>query len=105
MKIEPGLIRALFKVRDKAVANKDYDSFASTQVEPNLPNVYTPGYLELDELRTEVLSINPVDESSVAVKVFVKEMYRRASEHVRFAFIIYSLSKTENGWRIYAATI
>lgn len=86
-------IKSIFKTRDDAVSNKDYEQFASTQVD-NISNASISGYLSSKELKTEVLHV--AEDTELKKVVFVKENYGTHS-----AFLLYYLVNTVNGWKIY----
>ena len=92
-------IEALFRTRDEAVRNKDRSLFLSSQVS-EIESGSSEGYLSLEDISTEVISIH--DESDIEKVVLVKETYyREPDENPRSSFLVYFLTNTVKGWRIY----
>ncbi|WP_045943821.1 hypothetical protein [Streptomyces sp. NRRL S-495] len=93
-------IRELFSLRDEAVRNKDADQLLSTQL-LELPYGSSEGYLSVDGMETEIISLQ--EDQGIAV-AFVKESYTPSPDgkkRNRTAFLIYFLVDTSRGWRIY----
>lgn len=86
-------ITKLFQTRDKAVLEKDYQQFASTQLQ-DLPNYSMSGYISCGQLKTEVLYV--VEDGELKKVAFVKEDYG-----IHSVFLIYYLVNTVEGWKIY----
>ena len=86
-------IKVLFMRRDEAVAKKDFEQFASTQLQ-NIPYASIEGYISCDKLETTVLFV--ANETELKKVVFVKEDYLNHT-----AFLLYYIVNTVNGWKIY----
>ncbi len=86
-------IKFLFQIRDAAVAQKDYEKFAATQIDA-IPNASVQGYISSGTLKTELLYA--IDDTELKKVAFVKEDYGTHS-----AFLLYYLINTINGWKIY----
>ena len=94
-------IKQLFKRRDEAIQNKDRAAFLSTQID-EIANSSVDGYLLLQKLESEVLSIYPEDDKDeLSRKVFVVETYYDGDKGTRQGFLIYYLINTKQGWKIY----
>ncbi len=91
-------IEALFEARDEAVRKDDRPLFLSAQVS-EIELGSSEGYLSLEELTTEVVHIH--DESEIEKVVLVKETYRESGKSPRSSFLLYFLTYTVQGWRIY----
>ena len=92
-------IEALFRTRDEAVRTQDRPLFLSTQISEIELNS-SEGYLSLEDITTEVLHIH--DESEIEKVVLVKETYhRQPDDNPRSSFLVYFLTNTVAGWRIY----
>jgi hypothetical protein len=93
-------IEALFRTRDEAVRKQDRSLFLSSQVS-EIEFGSSDGYLSLEDITTEVISIH--DESEIEKVVLVKEtFYRQPDENPRSSFLVYFLTNTVEGWRIYS---
>ena len=91
-------IETLFETRDEAVRKRDRPLFLSTQVsEVELGS--SEGYLSLEDITTDVLCIH--DESELEKVVLVRETYKHAGNSPRSSFLVYFLTCTIKGWRIY----
>lgn len=91
-------INKLFQTRNKAVKIKDKKLFLSTQLS-EIEESSSNGYLELDNLNSEVLNIHA--ENDLQKAVFVKETYFYREKGSSFAFLIYFLVDSIKGWKIY----
>jgi hypothetical protein len=94
-------IEALFSTRDEAVRKQDRSLFLSTQVS-EIEFGVSKGYLSLEDMTTEVIYIH--DESELENVVLVKETYKQpdeTDENPRSSFLVYFLTNTVKGWRIY----
>lgn len=89
------VIKALFRTRDQAVLEKDYQKFTSTQL-GEIPYFSISGYISCGQLKTEVLYI--AEDTKLKKVVFVKEDYGK-----HYVFLIYYLVETVDGWKIYDA--
>jgi hypothetical protein len=95
-------IEAIFETRGEAVRKEDRPLFLSTQVSEIELGGSSEGYLSLEDLITEVLYIH--DESELEKFVLVKETYKQSGKDPRSAFLLYFLTCTVKGWRIYNLT-
>jgi hypothetical protein len=86
-------IKKLFQTRDTAVAKKNYQQLAATQLH-DIPNASVNGYIYAGQLKTDVLHV--VEDTELKKVVFVKENYGTHS-----AFLLYFLVNTVDGWKIY----
>jgi|SRR3972149_8694965 len=86
-------VKSLFQTRDQAVAKKNKQLFASTQIQ-DIPYASISGYISCSSLETNVLNV--VDDTDFKKVVFVKENYG-----THWAFLLYYLVNTVNGWKIY----
>ncbi len=91
-------VQQLFRTRADAVRNRDVDLFLSTQIS-ELEFASTDGYLALSNIEPDVLYVH--EESDIERVVLVKETYKRPDKGDRAAFLLYFLTNTTNGWRIY----
>lgn len=87
----------LFQVRAAAVQKKDRSLLLSTQV-AEVPFAASEGYLALDDIAVEVLHVH--DVSDLERIALVKETYHRSAGE-RTAFLLYHLTATVQGWRIF----
>jgi hypothetical protein len=92
-------IEVLFETRDEAVRKEDRSLFLSTQIS-ELELGSSDGYLSLEDVTTEVLYVH--DESELEKVVLVKETYKHPGKSPRPSFLLYLLTHTVQGWRIYA---
>ena len=91
-------IQALFEARAAAVPAKDRSAFLATQVtEMDLGS--SDGYMTLQSLAIDVLYT--YDESDIEKVVLVKETYTRDDLPPRSSLLLYYLTRTVRGWRIY----
>ena len=88
----------LFEARARAVGAGDRSSFLSTQV-AEIELGSSDGYLVLKELAVEVLYEH--DESDLEKVVLVRETYTRDEASTRSSVVLYYLTHTVAGWRIY----
>lgn len=91
-------IVALFETRDEAVRKDDRPLFLSAQVS-EIELGSSEGYLSLEDLTTEVVYIH--DESELEKVVLAKETYKEPGKSPRSSFLLYFLTNTVQGWRIY----
>lgn len=94
----PSDLEDLFQARAEAISTKDERRFLSTQVS-EIEFAASSSYLSLDRMTAEVLCIH--DESPLEKVVFVKETYWPTDKSSRSSFLIYFLTNTVDGWRIY----
>jgi hypothetical protein len=87
----------LFQVRTAAIQKKDRDLLLSTQVS-EVPFAASEGYLALSDIAVEVLHVH--DVSDLERIALVKEVYQRSGGE-RTAFVLYHLTNTVKGWRIF----
>lgn len=92
-------IKALFKVRDKAVRTQNRELFLSTQLAEVEHLNSLAGYFDARTMVSEVLAIHP--KSDIEVVVFVKEMYVAEESDPTDGFVVYFLVRTTQGWKIY----
>jgi hypothetical protein len=92
-------IEHLFRTREEAVRKQDRPLFLSTQVSSEIVFGSSDGYLSLEDITTEVINI--YDESELEKVVFVKETYKQPDTNPRSSFLVYFLTNTVQGWRIY----
>jgi hypothetical protein len=91
-------VEALFRTRAEAVKKQDRSLFLSTQVsEIDLGS--SEGYLSLEEMTTDVLYVHA--ESELERIVLVKETYKRPNKDEHSSFLMYFLTQTIKGWRVY----
>lgn len=91
-------ISAIFGKRDEAVRKQDADLFLSTQLS-EIGFASSEGYLSTKDMATEILHVyGPTDGSAVA---FVRETYKPKDKPGRSAFVMYFLTDTRSGWKIY----
>lgn len=95
---EKNNIETLFQTRAEAVKKKDRALFLSTQVS-EIELGSSEGYLKLVDLEPEVLYIH--EESELERVVLVKETYKHPERNRYSLFLIYFLTHTIKGWRIY----
>ena len=88
---------ALFRTRAAAVQKKDRGLLLSTQV-AEVPCAASEGFLTLDDITVEVLHVH--DVSDLERIVLAKETYHRSGGE-RTAFLLYHLTNTVRGWRIF----
>ncbi|KKQ32255.1 hypothetical protein A2362_00795 [Candidatus Curtissbacteria bacterium RIFOXYB1_FULL_41_59] len=91
-------IKDIFSTRDKAVAKQDEKLFLSTQI-AEIEGGSSEGYLDIDKMKTEVLYV--LNESEIEKVVFAKETYLPKGKKSHHGFIIYFLTNTVKGWKIY----
>jgi hypothetical protein len=91
-------IEALFETRDEAVRKQDRPLFLSTQIS-EIEFGSSEGYLSFEDMTTDVLYIH--DESELEKVVLARETYKHAGTNPRSSFLIYFLTSTIKGWRIY----
>jgi hypothetical protein len=92
-------IEHLFRTREEAVRKQDRPLFLSTQVSSEIVFGSSEGYLSLEDITTEVIYI--YDESELEKVVLVKETYKQPDKNPRSSFLVYFLTNTVQGWRIY----
>jgi hypothetical protein len=93
-------IAALFRTRDEAASRQDARLFLSTQV-AEMEFGSSESYMAAKNIKTEVLYIH--DDSELHRVAFVKESYAPQGKFPRSAFLLYFLTNTKDGWRIYKA--
>lgn len=94
------LINAVFKKRDKAIANKDKKLFLSTQLKSlEIKNSYSNGYLKLPKLTSKVLHLDKGGKNSWIV--FVKEEYYQNGKFSHKGYLIYKLINDNRKFEIY----
>ena len=89
---------SLFQVRAEAIRKKDRDQLLSTQVS-EVPLAASDGYMSLSDIEVEVLHAH--DASELERVVFVKETYKRPDASDRTAFLLYHVTNTVKGWRVF----
>ncbi|OGD63426.1 hypothetical protein A2160_03100 [Candidatus Beckwithbacteria bacterium RBG_13_42_9] len=92
-------IRKLFRLRDKAVKNKDINLFLSTQVS-EIRNSSAKGYLSVDELKSKVIYIF-TDSNKIRKSAAVEESYYYQRKLTHKALLLYYLVHTPSGWKVY----
>jgi hypothetical protein len=88
----------LFRVRADAVRGKDRELLLSTQV-AEIPFAASDGYLALSDIGVDVLHTH--DVSDLERIALVKETYHRSGGDERTAFVLYHLTNTVKGWRVF----
>jgi hypothetical protein len=88
----------LFRTRAEAIRKKDRALLVSTQIS-ELPFAATDGYLALSGIDVDVLHEH--DVSDLEKVVLVKETYQRSDGNERTAFVLYHLTNTVKGWRVF----
>ena len=98
--MEDTAIKDLFRIRDRAVKNKDERLFLSTQIR-EIPGSGSAGYLSTDALKTTILNISSEDAFKLTKTVAVKETYFVKGKKSHEGILIYHLVNTIQGWKIY----
>jgi len=96
-------ILKLFQMRDKGVNENKRELFLSAYL-AEIAMFHASGYINREYTqKTEVLKLDPDNETSLSEVVFVKETYflRKNGEEYSQADIIYYVVNTIKGWRIY----
>lgn len=88
----------LFRTRADAVGKKDRALLVSTQV-AEIPLGASSGYLQLSGIDVEVLYAH--DVSDLERIVLVRETYQQADRGERTAFLLYHLTHTVQGWKVF----
>lgn len=91
-------VQELFRARAQAVRDQDIDLFLSTQIS-ELEFASSDGYLALRDLQLDILYVH--EESDIERVVLVKETYARPQKGDRSSILLYFLTRTTRGWRIY----
>jgi hypothetical protein len=91
-------IHQLFAARAAAVQKNEREAFKSTQLF-DIDLSPSDEYLSLQNLAVEVLYIH--DESDFEKVVLVKETYTPSEKSPRSSFLLYYLTRTVVGWRIF----
>src|SRR3982751_3062330 len=91
-------IFTLFKTRDQAIKKQNRELFLSTQVD-EIERGSSEGYLGVEKLVTEVLSVH--GENELEKIAFVKETYKPSKNIPYTSYLIYYLVNTVKGWKIY----
>ena len=93
-------ITALFKTRDNAIKTRNEKLFLSTQV-GELTNSNYGGYIKIDKMKTDILSIYSEKDKPYNKVVFAKETYYPTDNNNHSWFMLYFLIDTKEGWKIY----
>jgi hypothetical protein len=91
-------IQGIFKARDEAVRKQDTPLFLSTQLF-EIAFGSSKSYLSINGMTTEVLNVHKESEDDLVV--FAKETYTPQGKHPHSSFLIYFLTATRKGWKIY----
>jgi len=91
-------VQELFRTRAQAVRRRDIDLFLSTQI-GELEFASSDGYLSLSDMQLDILYVH--EESDIERVALVKETYTRPERGDRSSFLLYFLTNTTQGWRIY----
>jgi hypothetical protein len=91
-------VQALFRARDEAVSKKDGAQFLSTQL-LELPRGASESYLSVDDMKTEILSIQELSTDDLVV--FVRETYSTPKRAQQSAYLLYFIIHATTGWKIY----
>ena len=93
-------VSALFQTRDMAITDRDLKLFLSTQI-GELPNSTFEGYVKIDKMQTDILSIFSEKETPYQKVIFARETYSPKDKDSFSWFLIFYLIDTKDGWKIY----
>ncbi len=80
----------LFKIRDKAVLDRDKKLFLSTQIR-EIPRAFSNGYLSIDRMVTKVFYAHHDEMQDNVLIVLVQERYYKKQGFSHYSYLVYSL--------------